>query len=176
MELQFIFNVIANISIILGILFGLTQLRHYHKSRQRDSAITLLNSYQTAEFSKGIWKVLSIPDGSTYADIEARLGEDMSLIFSLMNTWESIGFLVFQNEFALGIVDDSYGGLVTYSWGKLASAVLGLREVHQMDTMFQWFQWLAERLEERRGRAAPVPAYIKHKGWLENNKADSTPK
>lgn len=165
MELQLFFNIIANVSIILGILFGLIQLGHYHKSRTRDSAITLLYSFKTAEFSKGIWKVLSIPDGFSYADIETRLGEDMSAIFSLMNTWESIGFLVFQNEFALGIVDDSYGGLITYSWGKLGKTVLGLREVHQMDSMFQWFQWLAERLEDRQGSAAPLPAYIKYKSW-----------
>lgn len=172
MELQLFFSIIANVSIILGILFGLIQLGHYHKSRTRDSAITLLNSYQTAEFSRGIWKVLAVSDVAIHEDMGAVLGEDMATVFNVMNTWESIGFLVFQNEFTLEIVDETYGCMVVFSWDKLENTVLGMREKYQLENLFQWFQWLAERIADRQKSIQPIPAYIKYKDWDGKNKAD----
>jgi hypothetical protein len=41
MELSFILNLVATAAVIVGVVFGLIQLRHFHLSRKRDSALFL---------------------------------------------------------------------------------------------------------------------------------------
>jgi hypothetical protein len=53
-------------------------------------------------------------------------------------------------------------------WRKLAPWVEMLREEQEARTMFEWFQWLAERLESNQ---APNenPAYEAHRNWMPAN-------
>ena len=53
-------------------------------------------------------------------------------------------------------------------WRKLAPWVEMLRDEQEAQTMFEWFQWLAERLE---GNNMPtdIPAYEEHKDWMPAN-------
>ena len=165
MELPFFLNVVSTVAIIVGVVFGLTQLRHYHLSRMRDSALFLLNSYQTGEFSQGIWTALSIPDGLTKKEIEERVGDDIGVVHLVMSTWESIGILVFHKEVTMDMVEDAYGDPIILSWRKLEPYVSAMREEHQRETIYEWFQWLAERMRDREESRSPVPAYIAHRHW-----------
>jgi hypothetical protein len=165
MELPFFLNVVSTIAIIVGVVFGLTQLRHYHLSQMRDSALFLLNSYQTGDFSQGLWRILSIPDGLTKQEIEERVGDDVKALYLVMGAWESIGILVFHKEVTLDMVEDAYGDPITLSWQKLEPYVSAMRQEHQRETIYEWFQWLAERLKEREESGSPIPAYVAHKHW-----------
>ena len=165
MELPFILNIVATVAVIIGVVFGLTQLRHYHLSRKRDSALFLLNSYQTGEFSQGIRTILSIPDGLTKEEIEQRVGDEIKDVYLVMSTWERVGILVFHNEVTMDLVDDAYSGTITISWQKLEGYVSGMRKEFQRETIFEWFQWLAERMIDRERSRPPVPAHIAHKHW-----------
>jgi len=168
MELTFILNIVATTAVIIGLVFGLTQLRHYHLSQKRDSALYLLNSYQTGEFSQGIWTILSIPDGLTKVEIDERVGEEIKVVYLVMSTWESIGILVFHNEVSMDMVEDAFSDPITLSWQKLELYVSAIREEHQSETIFEWFQWLAEQMKDREKNRSPVPAYIAHKKWTSN--------
>ena len=168
MELTFILNIVATTAVIIGLVFGLTQLRHYHLSQKRDSALFLLNSYQTGEFSQGIWTILSIPDGLTKVEIDERVGEEIKVVYLVMSTWESIGILVFHNEVSMDMVEDAFSDPITLSWQKLELYVSAMREEHQSETIFEWFQWLAEQMKDREKNRSPVPAYIAHKKWTSN--------
>jgi len=168
MELTFILNIVATTAVIIGLVFGLTQLRHYHLSQKRDSALYLLNSYQTGEFSQGIWTILSIPDGLTKVEIDERVGEEIKVVYLVMSTWESIGILVFHNEVSMDMVEDAFSDPITLSWQKLELYVSAMREEHQSETIFEWFQWLAEQMKDREKNRSPVPAYIAHKKWTSN--------
>lgn len=82
-----------------------------------------------------------------------------------MTTWESIGILVFHNELTLDVVDDFFSGPIVVSWRKLAPCVEEIRAELHRDTVFEWFQWLAERFIEREKSSAPVPAHVAHRDW-----------
>ncbi len=166
-DLSFILNIISTVAVILGIGFGLNQLRQFHLSRKRDSALYLLNSYKTGEFIQGIWTILSLPDGLTKKEIEKRVGDEIKVIYLVMSTWESIGILVFQDEVTLDMVDKAFSGPLIVSWQKLKLYVSGIREEHQRETMFEWFQWLTERMREREKSKPPIPAHIAYKDWEE---------
>lgn len=165
MDLAFILNIISTLAVVIALAFGLIQLRHYHLSRKRDSALHLLSSYQTVDFLQGIWTILALPDGLSKKDIEERVGDDIKAIYLVMSTWESIGILAFHGEVTMDMVDDAYRGTLTLSWQKLAGYVSVMREEFQRETIFEWFQWLAERMGERERSRPPIPAHIAHKDW-----------
>jgi hypothetical protein len=167
MELNLVLEVISTVAVIIGIIFGLNQLRQYRLSRKGDSAQHLLNSYTSSDYVKGIWIILSLPDGLTKKEIEERVGEEINLIYLVMSTWESIGILVFHHEFTMDMVDDAYSGPIVVSWQKLELYVTEMRKEHQRETMFEWFQWLADRMRDREQTRSPVPAHIAYKEWDE---------
>ena len=167
MELSVVLDIVSTVTVTIGIVFGLIQLRQYHLSRKRDSALFLLNSFQTAEFVQGLRTILSLPDGLTKKDVEERVGDEIEVVYLVMSTWESIGILVFYNEITMDMVDDAYSGAIALSWQKLELYVSEMREELQRETMFEWFQWLAERMRDRERSRPPVPAHIAHKEWEE---------
>jgi hypothetical protein len=167
MELSLILDVISTVAVIFGIVIGLNQLRQFYLSRKRDSAQYILTSYASSEYLKGIWLILSIPDGLTKGEIEKRVGEEINLIYLVMSTWESIGILVFNHEVTMDMVDSAFSGPIILSWQKLELYVSEIRKEHQRETMFEWFQWLADRMKEREYASSPVPAHIAYKEWDE---------
>jgi hypothetical protein len=76
-----------------------------------------------------------------------------------------LGILVYRGEVELSLVEDAYGGAVLQSWQNLKLFVEEFRLGIQRASAFEWFQWLAERLQERESAAPPPPAYIAHRDW-----------
>lgn len=165
MDLSLILDIITVVAVILGILFGLVQLRHYHLSREREAALLLLNSFQTVEFFQGLWTIQELPKGLTKNQIEESVGEEIRLVYLVMSSWESIGILIFNREISIKMVDDAYGNSIIVSWQRLNQYVAGLRDDLQRDTSFEWFQWLAERMIEREKAQPPLPAYLAYRDW-----------
>jgi hypothetical protein len=165
MELSVILDVITAVAVILGILFGLLQLRHYHLARKREATLFLLNSFQTGEFLQGIWIIHKLPNELTKSEIEDRLREEIRFIYLVMSTWESIGILVFNHEIPIDIVVDAYGTSIIISWQRLEKYVTDLRTGLQRETPFGWFQWLAERMIDREKAEPPIPAHLAYRDW-----------
>jgi multisubunit Na+/H+ antiporter MnhE subunit len=40
------------------------------------------------------------------------------------------------------------------------------REALGRSTLWEWFQWLAERIEEHESSESPVPAHVAHRDWV----------
>jgi hypothetical protein len=165
MELSLFLDIITAVAVILGILFGLLQLRHYHLSRQREADLFLLNSFQTEEFFQGIWLIQQFPKGQTKQQIEERLDEETKSIYLVMSTWERIGLLVFNHEISFDLVNEAYSDQIIISWQKLKKYVIDLRVELERETTFEWFQWLAERTINRETSDRPAPAYLAYTNW-----------
>ena len=165
MELSLFLDIITAVAVILGILFGLLQLRHYHLSRQREADLFLLNSFQTEEFFQGIWLIQQFPSGLTKQEIEDKLEDETKSVYLVMSTWERIGLLVFNHEISLDLVEEAHGDQIVISWQRLKKYVNDLRLELQRETSFEWFQWLAERTIDREETDPPMPAYLAHSNW-----------
>lgn len=165
MELSVILELITAIAVTIGILFGLLQLRHYHLSRKREADLFLLNSFQTGDLLHGIWIIQELPNGLLKSEIEERLGEDIKYVYLVMSTWESIGILVFNREISIYLVFDAYSGPILFSWQRLEKYVTDLRNELQLETRFEWFQWLAERMIDCEKAKPPIPAHLAYRDW-----------
>jgi hypothetical protein len=63
------------------------------------------------------------------------------------------------------MVDDFTVELSAQSWRKLPRYVEELREATARPTGREWFQWLAERIQEGESDRPPVPAHVEHRKW-----------
>ena len=98
------------------------------------------------------------------ADIKTKKAkiEDAAMLIS--TTMENIGVMTFQRIVPFLIVRDRLGTSVVILWSKLEGWVSGLREELDSPEAFEWFQWLANRLEEYQSEI-PSPAYEEFKSW-----------
>jgi hypothetical protein len=165
MDLSLIFDIIKTAAVIIGILYGLIELRQYKTDRKRDEALLVLNSFQTPAFMRGLMKVVDLPDGLDMKGVADYLGEDLESVMFVLLTFERMGVLVYQRQLTLDVVDDALSGPLMISWKKLAKTVTELRADHNRDTSFEWYQWLVERMLEHEAKNPPVPAYIAHADW-----------
>ena len=159
MQLSFVFDIIRTLAVVLGIFFGLIQLRQYRLSRKRESTLYLLNSVQDKDFVGGLWIIQGLPDGMTKDQLEEELGDKLESVIYVMSVWETIGMLLFHHEITMEIVDNAFSGPILFSWQKLERYVREFRTEMARETHFEWFQWLADRMKEREDLRLRVPAY-----------------
>lgn len=165
MDLSLILQILSTVSILLGITFGILNLRNFQASRKREAAILMLNSFQTNEFVRGLLLIFDLPNEISKAGIEKLPKEDFLALYMVIGTWERLGILVFRREIPLDLVDDAYSGPIVQSWETLGNYILEFRKHIQRETAFEWFQWLAETMMRREKQSSPVPAYLAHKNW-----------
>jgi hypothetical protein len=68
-------------------------------------------------------------------------------------------------ELASGIRNELLGGVCVESWKRLKNYTEESRAERDRNTMSEWFQWLAERLEEHHEREGREAAYEEHRHW-----------
>lgn len=165
MDLNIVFQTIATLVMVSGVVFSLINLRNFQTSRKRESAILMLNSFQTNDFVKGLLLIFDLPDDADKKFIDKLPYEQYLSIYMVLGTWERLGILVYRREMDLDLVDDAFSGPVIQSWQKLEKYILEFRARVKRETAFEWFQWLAERMLERETTAEAIPAYVAHRDW-----------
>jgi hypothetical protein len=160
-----IFDAVSTLTLLVGVVFGLIQLRQFRHAREREGALEFLRSFQSPQMTAALRRVFELPSGLSGEEIEAALANDMDLVYGLITTWESIGILVFRNQARLDLVDDFFSGPIRLSWQKLHPLVTRMRALTGRATISEWFQWLADRMAEREDATPPQPAHIAHRDW-----------
>jgi hypothetical protein len=165
MNLPLLLQLIATAIMIVGIAFGIQNIRQYQASRKRESAIMMLNSFQTSEFVRGLLFIFDLPEEAGKAEIDQLPADQFLALYMVIGTWERLGVLVYRREIDLELVDDAFSGPIVQSWQKLGRYIQEFRAHLHRETAMEWFQWLAERMMERETTSQPVPAYIAHRDW-----------
>jgi hypothetical protein len=166
MDWSMVLDVVNAVALTFGVLFAAYQLVDLRRQRRREAVLGLVRSYQSADFTAALAAVNSLPDDADAETIRRVLGrKGRDRVFLVGLTWESLGVLAFRREIDMDTVDDFFSGAISLSWRKLRAFVEEDRRVLGRDTVWEWFQWLAERMAEREGRTTPVPAHIAHRDW-----------
>ena len=165
MNAAVVLQAIATATFVAGAAFTVAQLRLSRLTREREVALEILRLLQTPDFARALRLMYDLEPGLSRAEIEARLGADMNVVYSMMISWESLGILVYRRQLDLQLVDDFVSGSLLLSWRKLERYVKEERIARGRNTLLEWFQWLAERMLERETRTPVVPAYVAHSDW-----------
>jgi hypothetical protein len=49
-----------------------------------------------------------------------------------------------------------------------------VRKERKRDTLFEWFQWLAERMMDLESKTPHAPAHVAHRTWIQEPSQDLT--
>jgi hypothetical protein len=157
-------DVISGTAVIVAVAIGVQQVQSYRSQRKRESALSLVQSFETPQFARGCFNLINIPDGLTRKELEEHLGDRIDDMWLLATTFESLGILVFHRELELDMVEDFFSGVILVAWRKLRTVAEEVR-AEGRETYFEWFQWLVERIQEHEQSRPAVPAHIEHRGW-----------
>ncbi len=167
-KLANIAEIVGAIIVIGGLMFAILQMRQTRQQRRELAAIELFRFFGNPKFTAAYKRILRLPEGLSADDVEnskAGLEESAMLISA---TLESIGVMTFQRIVPFVVVKNLIGTSGPALWSKLEPWVTMLREEQKSPAMFEWFQWLAERLAQDLS-ADTEPAYVAHKGWIPSN-------
>jgi hypothetical protein len=158
-------ELISAAAVVVGLIFAVVQLRQFRRVQEREAGLELLRSYQTQQLARALLLVFELPDELSKTEVETRAGSDIATLCALLTTWEILRILVHPEQVDLSIVDYFISGPKVLYWRKLRRYVEQQRlELHR-DTIWEWFQWLAERMLERESATPPIPAHIQHRHW-----------
>jgi hypothetical protein len=166
MDLGTIVNLLTTASLAAGLIFAGIQWRASRRENRRLSQIQVLRSFESPEFVRAMRLVLDLPDGLSRSDLETRLGRDgTDLVWYWLGVMESLGILVHDRFVEILDVEQTYSAPVLVTFRKLHPYIEDVRASVSRDTMHEWFQWLAERLEQLERDKGRLPAHVREAGW-----------
>jgi hypothetical protein len=126
-------NIALALSFIVGLIFGIAQVKTAARDRRERLTIQTVREFQSREF----------------VDL-MQFGQQM----------ESLGILVAERLINIDLVEKTLGSFVTTSWEKYQTLFLNVREVTPDPYLGEYFQWLAERIDERMREKPRQPYYL----------------
>ena len=157
-------QVIGAFAVIAAIVFGMAQIRQFRQQRRDALAVELMRSIQDSEFTRSLRLLLALPPQCSLEDLRSRGEECEFAALALGAKYETLGYLVYRGIMPLELVEELVGGVGIHLWSRLQPWVLALREEQSQPLLFEWYQWLAERMAGR-GRTQAVPAFVRHSDW-----------
>lgn len=164
-------QIIQTVAVVVGVVFGLIQLRQLRIQREVQAGIELLQPLQAPESAEALLLLHGLPDNLGGEELRKRLGDDFGAVLGVLGLFESLGPLVARGHVPIEMYADFYRGVTVLCWKKLKRYILEQRR-GGWPNLFEWLQWLAERMEQRSPRAADVPAFERFKQWADSRDYD----
>jgi hypothetical protein len=165
-----VISVIANLalalSFIVGLIFGIVQVRAAARDRRERLTLETLREFQTREFVE-LLHYISFHDLPTNREgMMALPPDERTLLIQFGQEMESLGILVAERLINIDLVDKTLGSFVITSWEKYKDMFLDIREKQPDPFLGEYFQWLAEQIDERMRRNPREPFYKTRKSAL----------
>lgn len=157
-------EIVGVIIVIGGLIFAMLQMRQLRQQRREFAAIELFRFYGNPAFAEAYQSILQMPDKMSAEDIKSHKAHLESAAILISTTMENIGVMTYQRIVPFQVVNSLIGMSAILLWSKLELWVVAMREEIDSPMAFEWFQWLAERLEQYQ-TDNPQPAYQAHKDW-----------
>jgi hypothetical protein len=158
-------EILGGVTVIGGVLFGMIQISEYRAQRRDMVAVELVRSFQSPDFAHAIVIIREMPDDTSLAEVRRKGADYQDAAMMVATTYESIGLLAFRRVAQFSVVRELTGGLCVVMWRKLRTWTHEMRSEQQHDSFAEWFQWLAERLEQYGDDKNANPAHLRHANW-----------
>ena len=163
MELATLLSVLSTLALVGALIFAGLQVRSANRAREEQNAVKLIDAALSTVLAQphSFFAELSpkAEDVKGYSPDAVRMLQEAG--FRL----EALGYLVYRRLVSLQSVEELMGGMITLWWTRIKPLAERDRENTQNPRMFEWAQWLAERVAERRTGAESDPAFRAHADW-----------
>jgi hypothetical protein len=159
-------NIALALSFIVGLVFGIAQVSAAARDRRERLTLETLRAFQTREFAELMYFIIYREMPSTREAMRALPADQQILLMQFAQQMESLGIVVAEGLVSLDLVEKTLGSFVTTSWEKYRMLFLGIREQQPDPDPFlgEYFQWLAERIDERMLKNPRKPFYRTRRG------------
>lgn len=162
---------VETFAVVVGVVFGLLQLRQLRIQGEVQAGIELLRPLQAPQAAEALMIIHGLPDGLTEAQLIRSLGKNFGAVMGVLALFESLGPLVARGHVPIDMYADSYRGVTVLCWRKLQPYIEERRQ-NGWPNLFEWLQWLAERMEQRTPRSGDVPAFERFRTWIDGRDYD----
>jgi len=142
-------NIALTLSFIVAVIFGIAQVKAAARDRRERLTLETLRSFQTREFAELMHTVNYFKMPPTMEEWRKLPSSDQVMFLQFTQQMESLGILVAERFINIDLVDKTLGSFVTNSWEKAKTVILDIRTKAPDPFLCEYFQWLAERLDER---------------------------
>lgn len=156
-------SAVSSLAVVGALIFAALQVRVSNRTRAEHAAISIVEAAQSDAWTRGLNQLYRIPEGASAEQIDGLGPEVTDAIEQVGIRVETIGYMVWRGIVDIAMVDDLFGGVVIFWWSRIRPFAERDRQRTSNPESYEWFQWLAERLAERRQAQAPVPAYLRGK-------------
>jgi len=158
-------EVFGALLLITGVIFGLMEVRHYRQQRQETASMEIMRAFQSTDFTSALRLVMDYEDECRRCGEEPIPQELQDGAMLVSTTLEAVGLMVFQRIAPFRLVQQLMGGTIQASWRVLRPHTEWMREKLCRPSIHEWFQWLAERLDDYPEYRDDEGAYAKYGDW-----------
>jgi hypothetical protein len=156
-------NLALALSFVVGLIFGIVQVRAAARDRRERLTLETLREFQSREFAELMQFILYREMPTNQEGLRKLSPNEQISLMQFAQEMESLGILVAEKLINIDLVDKTLGSFVTTSWEKYKALFLEVRiRADQPDPFLgEYFQWLAERIDERMKLNPRKPFYNK---------------
>lgn len=152
-------NLALALSFIVAVVFGIAQVKAAARDRKEKFALEALRNFQTKEFSELLNFVTNCNVPLTHEEWQKLYAGEQTMVTQFAQEMESLGLLVAERLIDIDLVDKTIGSLVTTAWEKYKMMIIDSRARRRDPFLCEYFQWLAERIDERLKNNPRLPFY-----------------
>ncbi len=144
--------VVAAISVVVGVIFAIFQMRDAARTRHTGLIIQLnpalkVTMSEVIEYISRIWN-LEFKDYKEYLE---KYGDPLSdkALHTTTGYYDGLGFLLYKRLIDIETIEYIVSGSSTGVWEKLKPITEGMRKHYNMPELFKWFEYLYEEMLKR---------------------------
>lgn len=168
MDWNFTLQAVQAAAVVFGVVFGVIQVRQFRAQKEHQASIQLLQSMQDPNMAPSILALYKLPEGLDEEELVKRLGTKFDGVMALAAMFDGLGPLVARGHVPLNIYADFYRGATVVCWSKLRRYVETQRKAG-WGNLYEWLQWLAERMEDIAPQSNDIPAFERFRAWKESD-------
>jgi hypothetical protein len=152
-------NLALALSFVVGLIFGIAQVRAASRDRRERLTLETIRNFQTREFAEGLYFLTNMPAPRTREEFQSRPMEEQVIFVQFSQQMEHLGILVADGFVDIDLVDKTLGSFVTSQWEKNKDAIEDMRVKIPDPYLAEYFQWLAEHLAKRMDEKPRKPVF-----------------
>src|SRR5256885_1521819 len=167
LDLAIWLNLVSTLAIVAALIFAALQVRQASVKRREQAAVTVIQTTQSEGWTRPLELISNLPAEATIANVERAGAEVQRAMIDFGVRLETIGYMVFRRTIDLQTADDLIGGVTLTFWSRTKAWATRERERMGNPKLYEWCQWLADRIAARREQLGHKPAHARYADWRE---------
>ena len=147
--ISIIADLALTLSLIVGLIFGIAQVRAVARDRKERLTLETLHNFQSRETAELMLYISNQKLPSTLEGLRALPISEQANIFQFGQQMESLGLLLAERFIDIDLVDKTLGSFVVTAWQKYKAMFYDIRQKTTDPYLGEYFQWMAEQMDKR---------------------------